>query len=127
MFKPTTDYFFNIQPEPFASWGVFFVTTAILAMIGAAAALAFRSKIPMFFRKMARKTRGTLFWYAVISLLLYFFRMEQIPYLSMRVWLWLWFFGFWTIVLVVLYKEYRKIPERKEKWAQELQLKRYAL
>ena len=126
MFKPTKDYFLNIQPESFTGLGSFFLVTAMLSLILGAVLLMHSSKIPMFFRKLARKARKMFFLYGGISLLLYFFRKEKVPYLSMRLWLWIWFFNFWTIFFIVLYKEFRKIPDRKEKWQKELKLKRYA-
>ncbi len=127
MFKPTKDYFLNIQPLSFTELGTFFLITAIFSLIIGAALLMYSSKIPMFFRKIARKAKKMFFLYGGISLLLYFFRKEKIPYLSMRLWLWIWFFSFWTIFFIVLYRELRKIPDRKEKWKKELKLKRYTI
>lgn len=126
MFNPSIDYFFNTQPPEFAIFGVIFLGTAFFAIILGVTLSFYVKRIPVFYRKIARKTRGALFWYGWISLGLYFLRLERIPYLSMRLWLWIWFFGFFAFFFLTFYREYRKIPVRKEKWEEDLKLKRYA-
>lgn len=126
MFRPSIDYFFNTQPPPFSLLGNVFLGTSILAIICGAALAMCNTKIPIFYRKMARKAKRALMWYGGISLLIYFLRFQQIPYLSMRLWLWVWFFGFFLLLVLTLYREYRKIPGRKQKLEDEIKLKRYA-
>lgn len=119
------EYLFNIRPLPFVSYGISFSFSAAGALAAALIIHARKKSIPITHRKIAVKLTKLLLWYGTISLFLFFLRTERIPYLSMRIWLWVWIASYTLMALFTLYREYRKIPLRKEKNNIEAKKKKY--
>lgn len=119
------EYFFNTRPQTFAVFGIYFFASAVLSLVIAIIVLFKNPAFPTIYKKMLLIAKTALIWYGIVSLFLFFLRQQRIPYLSMRIWLWVWVIGFGIITFSILFKEYRKIPLRKEKSIGEMKRKRY--
>lgn len=113
------------RPPAFAALGMAFMISSVAALMIVAIIKVVKNKIPLFYRSLIRKFKTLMVWYGAISILLVFVRIEQVPYLSMRVWLWIWCLAIFLIGIFTLIKEYKKIPARKERYLHELKQKRY--
>lgn len=125
MLHTLAEYLFNTKPLSFSHLGVFVVGSAVGALVAGAVISLSLEKAPLLYRKLLKKVRRSLIWYGIITAFFYFIRTERIPYLSMRLWLWGWIIGFVGFLTFSLYREYRRIPIRREKLLKEEKLKRY--
>ena len=125
MVNALIEYLFNTRPLSFDVLGGAFLFTIIVALIYGVFGKLIIKKLPLFYRKTARRLKSFSLYYGFISLILYLVRTERIPYLSMRIWLWLWFLGFWLMTIIIIVKEIRRIPSRRTRHTAEIKQKRY--
>ena len=125
MFSTISNYLFIIRPPAFAALGTAFIISSFASFAISAIIAITKNKIPLFYRSFSRKLKTLLLWYGTISLLIIFFRIERVPYLSMRIWLWIWCLLILILGIFILIKEYKKIPARKKRYLNELKQKRY--
>lgn len=123
--KILIEYLFNAKPFSFTVWGVFLLASALGAVLSYILIKIFFNKIPILFRKTIKKAQNILGWYGSISIVLYFLRIQRIPYFSMRIWLWLWIIStlIWATVSIAV--ELKKIPERRIKISQKIKNRQY--
>jgi len=125
MFGNLSDYLFNYRPLSFAVWGYPFLASAILALIYWAIVRFYIKRLDIVYRGPARKLKTLAFYYGFISLIFYFVRYERIPYLSMRFLLWLWIVGYGLLTFLILYLEFKKIPNKRAQMIEREKKKRY--
>lgn len=125
MFNTLSDYLFKTRPLSFVVFGGAFLFSIIITLIYGLFGNFIIKKLPLFYRKTARHIKTLCLYYGFISILFYLVRIERIPYLSMRIWLYLWIIGFWAIAILMIAKEFYKIPIRQKKHFDEQKRKRY--
>ena len=121
------EYLFNTRPPNFARYGTVILILSVAALIAAMLAFWLNNKLPLVYRKLAKKARKLLIWCSIVTLFLYWVRLERAPYLSMRIWLWLSLMGSAIGLIAVVAIEWKKIPLRREKLRQQLKQKRYLI
>ncbi|MFH1712967.1 MAG: hypothetical protein ABH896_02155 [Candidatus Jacksonbacteria bacterium] len=123
--KILIEYLFNAKPFSFASLGVFLLASALGAILLYILIKIFFNKIPLLFRKTCKKAQNILGWYGAVSIVLYFLRIQRVPYLSMRIWLWLWVTSILIWAILAISAELKKIPKRRIKINQEIKNRQY--
>lgn len=123
--KILIEYLFNAKPFSFTVWGVFLLASSLSAILLYILIKIFFNKIPILFRKTIKKAQNILGWYGSVSIVLYFLRIQRIPYFSMRIWLWLWIIStlIWAAVSIAV--ELKKIPERRIRINQKIKNRQY--
>lgn len=61
---------------------------------------------------------------SIIALFILFFNLETIPFFSARFWFILWLIEI-IVWLVFIYKEFKKIPKKREEYKKEEEFKKY--
>ena|SRR3989338_8354696 len=125
MFNLNFEYLFNTRPHSFEVWGTPILVTGIIGFIGAIVLKFIIPKAHVVYRSLLRKIKKCAGWYGIGIIILYLFRFERVPYLSMRIWLWMWIVILVVLSALFLFKEYKKIPQKKQKIEEESKKKRY--
>jgi Ca2+/Na+ antiporter len=61
---------------------------------------------------------------SIIALFILFFNLETIPFFSARLWFIIWFIEI-VVWLVFIFKDFKKIPKRREEYKKEEEFKKY--
>jgi uncharacterized protein YacL len=61
---------------------------------------------------------------SIIALFILFFNLETIPFFSARFWFILWFIEI-IIWLIFIFKEFKKIPQKREEYKKDEEFKKY--
>ena len=110
------NYLFSSQPPAFVKFGWPLLVGFVLLLI-AAIILKYLiiKKIKVIYRPLVRKLARAFGWNSIIGLFLWFFRYERAPWLSMRLLLWLTILSLLIWIIIIFFKEAKKIPERQKK------------
>jgi len=120
----SSNYWFELIPGDLGQNGkTTFIILLIIFFLGAVATAIYRRKSSLY-----KKTSSRIYDFSVINffitLIFFFFRREIIPFLSARFWLGLWFIGL-VIWLYFIFKDLRKISEKKEELEKKKEKEKY--
>lgn len=115
------NYLFSSQPPAFAKFGWPLLGGFILLLIiSIALKYLIVKKVKVIYRPLFRKIARAFGWSGLIGIILWFFRYERSPWLSMRLLLWLAILSLLIWIIVICFKESKKIPQRQKKiWETE--------
>jgi len=125
MYLFTFNYWFNTRPNPISGLSesllaffiILFIVLTIIAKIKT-------NKKQIIYSKIWDKIFIFSLTQSIFGVLLFFFNYQMVPILMSRFW-----FLLWLIMILVwcyiLFKQIKKIPERKETIAKEKEFKKY--
>lgn len=120
----SNNYWFELIPGNFSQTGkTAFLVLILIFLLGAIVTAIYRKKITLY-----RKTSSRIYDFFIINfflaLIFFFFRVEIIPFLSARFWLGIWFISL-IIWLYFIFKDLKKISEKKEELEKKKEKEKY--
>jgi len=120
----TLNYWFALRPEMLQSLGQKLFIGLIIGLIILTALLGIVKRGGGIYRLFFRQLYNFGWANIVIGLLFLFFNLESVPFFAARFWLGLWLIEM-IVWLVFIFKDLKKIPEKKRQLAKDQEFQKY--
>lgn len=120
----TWQFWFNLKPEPLVPFAQKSLIALIIVLLILTIALAILKKKGGIYRGFLKRLYNFSLSNTLLSLIVFFFNYEMIPFFSARFWLGLWILMM-LIWLIFITKNLGKISIQKKELEHEQELKKY--